>query len=658
MYEEKDKKKDEAVYDENTENLPEKYKDFLPKLVTQIDYEYQLAYDNQKSWLAKKLLQLKLYNNQKRDESVAGDPLLFTIFQTLLAAFYEDRMGVTFEGWEEGDEETAENLTALGEYDYVLMKKEEVDYYWLWDTMFCGRGLVRMHEFDRDERVMCPVPELIDSFTFLRDPKAVSVNGGLKGKGAMRFGGREINIPKREISDENGFFNYEGLTLDNEIKSLLKDAEDARNEAQGRDSSKLATEDNLGDNAMVPALEWRTIHNGKKCIVTLANGRKRPIRYQEIGDADTEEWDIVDKPLYPTSQDWSGVSIPDLVEDKQRMRSVMINLGIQATKADLYPMYLFDEKRVKNKGDLFNFNFNKFVAIQGEGDVQNAVKPMNKAAPRMDFVNFILNTLDVSAQKATATPDMQQGQISEEKRTLGELNLVASKVDSRYSLTARVFGWSERAFWAKWYKLYKKHFKDGIDEKVIRISGSYGTRWRTLTRENIIAEVDPDIKVESRAVSETKAARERMLLNQYATLVLADPNANGKLYLMRKLAKLNGMDRDDVARVYPKTIDEMIAEKENLDLDMDKLRIVGVNDDDFTHMEVHSKAAETPAKAAHIQAHMDSMMIKRAQPELFAQGQVNEGEALSSQNASVQTTLPNTRPQTPSQSVPTSIPTR
>jgi hypothetical protein len=336
--------------------------------------------------------------------------------------------------------------------------------------------------------------------------------------------------------------------------------------------------------------------------------------------------------MYPTSHDWDGTSIPDLVEDKQRQRSVMINLGINTVKSDLYPMYLYDEARIKNKSDLAVFGFNKFIGIQGDGDVRGAVQPMNKASMRLDIVNYILETLDVSAQKATATPEMQQGTISSEKRTLGELNLIASKVDTRYSLTAKVFGWSEKDFWEQWYKLYKAHFKSKIDEKVIRIVGSYGNKWRTLTKENIIMDKDPDISIESRNVSENGKVKDRILLNSYGQVVLQDPEAN-KRFFFRKLAKINGMEEDEIDRLYPQTLDELVAERENEDLSEDKLVQVGINDDDLVHMEIHGKSAETKAKQSHIQAHLDSMMVKRAQPELFQNGQLNQAEALNSQNA-------------------------
>lgn len=623
---------DNKVNENDMVDLPEGYdEEFFAELAKQVDLEYLLAWDNQSSKIEENLSRLRLYNNQKRDKNAVGDPLLFTVHQTVLASLYDDKLAVEWDGYEEGDEETANNLNDLAEFDNVVMQKDILDYFWMWDTGFFGRGLLKMFDFNRDKRKMCPVPELIDPMTWLRDPKATSVNGDVEGRGAMRFGGREIRIPRGKITQKNGYFNFSNLKTGEEIKSLYKRADEARNEAQGRATLKNKSDEDLGDNARIPAIEWYTHFRGKKCIVVLTNDRKKPIKYVEIGD-EKSRWPIIDRPLYPHSHDWDGTSIPDLVEDKQRQRAVMINLGIQSVKSDMYPMYLFDESRVKNKSDLTEFVFNKFVGVSGDGDVRGAVQPMNKANPRMDLVNFILETLDVSAQKATATPDIKQGIQSQKDRPLGETNLLATGSDTRYSLAAKVFGWSERDFWRQWYSLYKEHYKDGIDKKVIRISGSFGTKWRELTRENIISREDPDVKVESKVVAENKRIKERVMMNAYGQVVLADANSN-KAYFMRKLAKLNGLEPDEIKRLYPPTIDEMIADQENDKLSADNLVQVSVNDDDLVHIEMHSKAAETKAKAAHIQAHMDSMVVKRQQPDLFGTGQLNQAEAVLPQNA-------------------------
>jgi hypothetical protein len=92
----------------------------------------------------------------------------------------------------------------------------------------------------------------------------------------------------------------------------------------------------------------------------------------------------------------------------------------------------------------------------------------------------------------------------------------------------------------------------------------------------------------------------------------------GKKYFEKKLAKMNGLEPDEVNIIYPASIDELIAQDENdMFLSKNKLTMVVPEDNDYEHLQIHSKASETAAKAAHIHAHKTQMMLKRKQPELF-----------------------------------------
>ena len=588
--------------------------DQYEQLAAQIQSEYVLSWTHQKPKITEWEARLRLYNNQKREKDTAGDTTLFTVFQTILASLYNDRLMVEWLAMEEGDEETAENLNALSKYDYNQMGKDELDFSWIWDTLFFGRGIMALSEFKRDpkNKTFIPVPEVWDPISFIRDPRATSVNGGVSERNAARFFGRELKMTKQEIQDHPHIFfkDFRTIKLGGGVRSLLDDAEQARDDAQGRQNQKLKGEAALGENAEYDITEWFTHWKGSRVKVWLANQRKKVIGFQELK---TDYWEVIDRPLYPTSHDWDGTSIPDLIEDKQRMRAVAQNLGIKAMRADLYPMYIYDQNRIKNKADL-DFGLNKFIPADGEP--QSAILPLRKAFPNLPLLDFIYNSLDISAQKATATPEIQQGMQSEQSRTLGEINIIASKVDTRYSLAAKVFGWSEKRFWRQWYQLYKRHFKEDIDDKVLRIVGAFGPKWRPLTRENIIAKIDPDVTIESQVVSRARELEEQQTLTQYFSLALQDPTSNRR-WGLKKLGKLSGLEKDEIERLFPPTIDEMIAEDQNKSLSQNKTVEILAEDDHNVHLEIHSKAAATNATYAHIEAHKKALSVKKTRPELF-----------------------------------------
>lgn len=605
------------------------------KIVEQVNEEYELSFRFNEEKRASNLSRLRLYNNQRRDKSAVGDPLMFTIFNTVHAALYDDKLQVTWEGrGGEGDEDVEESLNVLSEYDYTLMGKNELDYHWNWDSEFFGRGLMMMMDFNRKEGFMAPSPVVLDAASFIRDPNAKTVNGyGLQGEGAMRFGGFETGATYYQLKDCPAYFNIQGLRKDKEVRSLLREVRDARSSAQGTNRFD-PDEETLGkyNNYEFNLLNWFTTIKNKKYLVTLGNSRSLLIRLIPLNYGGL--WPIIDRALYPMAHDWDGVSIPDITEDKQRARAILLNLGLKSAKGDAMPQYLFDRTRIKNTNDL-NSRHSKYIPVDGRTD--GAVMPMQKSTVHQS-VNMIMDILDMAAQRATATPEIQQGVPSEQQRTLGELNLVSSKVDTRYSMNAKIFGWSDRSFWLQWYRQYKIHFKDEIDEKVVRIQGALAPMWRKLTRDNIISRIDPDARIESKTIADAKRTKDLQLFTPLAALAVQNPD-NNRRFIEKKMAKLSGMTKEEIDLMMPPTVDEMQATNENILINNEKMPTISVADNHRVHIEIHAKANQNPQSLAHIRQHQKLMLVKRDRPDLFPQqvmGQGTPGQPQGAGNTPVQ----------------------
>lgn len=578
-------------------------------LIEQVETEYNLGWWSFKPKFDEYGVRLKLYNNQKRDKEAVGDPLLFTIHQTVLASLYDDKLSVAFSPREQGDDDVAENDNILAAYDSEEMEKDMLDYNWDWDATFYGTGLVCLMEFDRDR--MLPIPEYWNRMTVIVDPRATSVNGDLRGRGRARFLGREVRLTKYDMEDAGVYFNYNDLKNETkDLRSFTDEAETLSQEARGyQQTTKFSGL--KGDNVDHRVLEWFTMWNGKRVFVTLADNRKKVIRYHELK---TKDIPVLDRRIYPLPNSFDGISIPDLVEDKQRARAVLQNLGLKGAKANLHPMYLFNTNKIKNRADL-NFDFNKFIGVDGE--VNGAVSVMPKDQVKQE-VQYIMDVLDSAAQKATATPDIQQGARGDTKRSATELSLQNQKVDTRYSLSAKIFGWSEKRFWRQWHNLYREHFKDGIDEKIVRVVGALGATYRPFRREDIVSKTDLDVTIESRVLSEAKQFNNSRNFEGYISIIAQDPTANLR-YAFKRLGKLKGLKKDEIDLLLPPTIEELRAEDENKSLENDELVAVMATDDHVTHLEIHNKLSDTPAKYAHIEAHKRAMLLARVRPDIVPQ---------------------------------------
>lgn len=596
--------------EENIEGETEKEKDLgsitEKAAAQQVQDEFSLCWSHTQSKRTESLKRLKLFNNQKRDKKAVGDPLLFTVFQTVLAELYTDRLSSVAQGNEEGDDEAAESITAMMEFDHGLMEKDEIDYEWDWDACFFGRGFIFLNEFDRDKTV--PIAETMDPMTLVRDPRATSMNGNQKGKGKARFWGREIGLTKGEMEENGNFINIDKLKKDNDLKSMTNEARSARREAQGKEDT-MYKEEALEENYEYQLVEWWTHIKGKKYVITVGNNKKLVVRFRKVKE---DRWPVIDRPLFPIAHDWDGVSIPDLIEDKQRARSVMINLGMESAKADLYPMYLFNKKKIDIEQNL-DFEFNKMIPIKG--DTANAMTPIQKSVFHQQ-VNLIMNILDTAAQKSVAAPEVSQGVQPGQARTLGETEHILAGKNVRHSLSAKIWGWSEKRFWQQWYWIYKRDFENSIGKKLLRIQGPLNVTWRKLTKENFITEKDPDIFIESTEQVEAERQVKFRDFSAFAQIAMQSPETN-RPYVLRKLGKISRATKAELTLMFPPTIDELRAEDENRKIENGKLPKIDFYDDDNIHLEMHNKAVNNAAKIAHMESHKTMMFIKKKRPELM-----------------------------------------
>jgi len=599
----------------------------------QIYYEYNLAWNYRRPKILKWLMRLKLYNNQRRDENLVGEPLIYDVHQTIMSILYNDTLSVDFSGRAEEELDQADNLNLLAENDYDEMEKDKLDFEWDWDASFFGSGYCLMNDFDTESKT--PIPTIIDPTTFIFNPGMKWVNGNRAGEGKMLYGGYEVRLTDsmmrenlRTKDNPNGYFNLDQIQRVNDLYSLSGESERLRRSAQGLNDI-YTFENSVVENYEYRVLRWFThipdpvTHISSKYIVELANNRLLPVRVIKLEDRDGNPkryWPIVHRKFSPMAHDPDGVSVPDLTEDKQRYKAKILNTAGEIAQADVNGMYLFHEDRFRKTQD-FNFKFGKWIPVRGAGALQDAAQPL-RTKEISNTVQFILNYLENSAQKAGATPDVQQGMPAKGDQTLGETNLQVSAVSGRHSLTAKVYGWSEKEFWRLWYFVYDDNFEDELGEKIATLEGPLSqTKFVPLKRKDIITgnTLGPKIKIESKSVSESQKLRLFQMMNGYVQLIAKDPRIHVDLtYTYRKMGRLL-MPKRETERILPLSPDEEQAVLENKKLSENEMAKVPLAQDHNVHLRIHANAEDTPATRRHIQIHQYMLMMKRMYPQSFPQ---------------------------------------
>ena len=91
------------------------------------------------------------------------------------------------------------------------------------------------------------------------------------------------------------------------------------------------------------------------------------------------------------------------------------------------------------------------------------------------------------------------------------------------------------------------------------------------------------------------------------------------------------MTEDEINDFFPPTLDEMIAENQNIALNEDKPVPVAGTDNHIVHIQIHNKANATKSAIAHIETHKQAMLVQQQNPGLYEEELGTAEEEMGSQ---------------------------
>ena len=482
-----------------------------------------------------------------------------------------------------------------------------------------SRGIVDLSTFSKEDNIDAPIPELIDPSTFLIDPSAGSINGNASGHGGARFLGRIVGMTKYEMESIDGFYDLDRLES-SQGEDLLTKADVARRKARGSNTSSVSQGKGI-TNRKYHVLVWDTHFalggKDKKYRVWLANDNELMIRHEEL---ECKRWTYVSKAFNPIPRSFWGTSLFDIVGDKQRMKAILLNLGLETLIETLYPSMAFDKNKVQNKSSLSYKK--KWIGV--DGDPRAVVAPVRPVSIDANFLSMMRDEIDSNAQRATGTPEMQQGVMMTGDKTKYELEQVQRGVSSRRQLAITHLIWGEADYYRRWYEMYEQYLGKDVDAKVLAVKGVNGINYKTVFRKDLITDKFPRLFITSKKIVDAQNRTKLIDRMQLANFVLQDPESNRRYYIER-LLKFAGMDSDEVTAILPKTADEIKALTENAILDKDTFTDmetgfnveVSAEDNHQVHLRLHEKALKTNALEAHVSAHRQALFLKKSNPELF-----------------------------------------
>lgn len=511
-------------------------------------------------------------NNSKKEINVNK---IMTTINSQLSLYLSDDMTVIYSGIEVDDEELMDNLNIIADYDYKSMWIDRMNYQVQWDRLFFGVWL-RLEIWFNKNKVQ-PIFKTISPMCWRPDPLWDVING-------YRFHIFDFETTKNELMTMNLMNKWEPVyyNLDKITKKVDDDQRQTRERVQGTrylnssdwDLNMAPSDRRAIDNdetvairesyfsmweykyRCVTANEWTLLIHFSRLEPQYEEERKNPLDVP---------YPVVVNAFCPYVNDPFGLCIPDIMEDKEKAISGIINATIKKSKRSaIWWEYVYDVNMIANPSLLGNpsIDWPSYIPVDWLGQsIANAVIPIPK--DRVDGNDLNVSTLIDQISQLESGIDNQQLWIqSPWNKTLWQQQLLQLNNNSRNNLFFIVNNWWEQDFAKLYCRALKKNSSE-YDKKLVKISNDYWSKSVTFSKIEFLGNRMPDVDIISKLDWNAKNEWRRAFMQAYLPIIKADPTKPeiAKLAFERKLYRLQWRSKDEVYDYVPLTDDEINAKR-------------------------------------------------------------------------------------------------
>ena len=480
------------------------------------------------------------YVDQDKEDGKVGVNTLYASTQLYVAIKYSDEISILAKPRKFWDEEYADNITNLAEYDYSEMNLNRMRHAEFVDEALTGASIRKKAPYDVIRK--CPMFESVDPMTWICDPFSDYVT-----EARWNFFEREIKLSElRELDVTED--EAEAQSIDTELQSNRT----YRNVAHGTSD---VTDETM--NKIISCYQGFTYIEWKLYKVTISSALNELYEFEEVKPVTKEEkktgnvsMKTVIRVSYfsPTRWDPFGISMADLILDKQKAQSILMNLRLIDAKFNTFgQINLVNTDIVKDTSELTNPSINtKWIgANAGNNSLSNAIYPVPRQSIMADSFN-VSQELIRQIQLDTGIDSRSLWVQGDKNITLGESQQIQANANVIFGLWVEVSSWAEVDFWKHmWFRTYQENFSNS-DEKFIRLSSGFNTNQMIFRRDDFLWVEDIDFSIESK--KKAGQLREQMKIQFAAKLpmILSDPNVPKitKSIAFQYSLKLDGHSRD------------------------------------------------------------------------------------------------------------------
>src|ERR1035437_1262154 len=554
--------------------------DSRPQQLKDIQTRYEESFQFLQQRKRRQVNQLILLNNLQRGDENIASTLLLTLFNRLLSNLYDDKMQIKFLPTQGITQDQINSYNMLAQSDYIEMDKSRLDYDWVWDTLFFGRGYCETYKFDKKRKIMKPV--VINPLVLGYDPYFENVHD-------WRYYWKWITKNKWELEKliKNG--TIDGIASTDEISAGIEPF--LYDYKLRRDRAKKAIEPSINpmSNDVFQILEYYGYdENGDKCCYWVDKGFTKQLFKEKLDLNDGEEegeseWPIVIKEAFREPHATVNFSVADLLEDKHRAKSVLLNLAFLAAKDRANPIYGYNPDKVRDVTQFFSRQINQHIPM----DDATAAWPLNTQEPMSSGLMQFITMLSGEAESPTGAGHPMTPMGSGRKESATEIAIETQLNQMALSLQSKIMQFGEAEFWSKWFHRYANN-ADSLGTKIANIVGVKGVTSTEIDLKDFNTKYPPGVLVYSAKEAEAKELVLRNTLTQiYPELAQTlDPDGMRNFQKFVYFPKLL-QDPSLIDIMLPKSLDEMHADGENEELAKDKMPDIKETDNHTTHIYTH-----------------------------------------------------------------------
>lgn len=589
--------------------------------------KYNESFQFLQSRKRRQVRQLVLLNNLQRGDQNIASTLLLTLFNRVLSNLYDDKLQVKFLPSQGILQEQINSYNTLSQSDYMEMGKAKLDYDWCWDTLFFGRGYMETLRFNKDRKIMDP--HVVNPLVFGYDPYFDEVQ-------QWRYYWKWISKSKWELQKliKNGTITEVSKVEDIPagIDAYLWDYKIRREAAKKAITPPIDPAD--GDVYQIlefygydddgdKAVYWVDRSFSKILMEQKLDLEDEPVPSDLLGNQIEQKkrgskWPIVVKEAFREPHASVNFSVADLLEDKHRAKSVLLNLAFIAAKDRANPIYGYNPDKVRDITQFFARQIDQHIPM----DDETAAWPINTQDPMSAGLIQFISMLTTEANEPIGTGVALQPIQKTGKNTATEAAIDQQLNDMAQSLQSKVMQFGEAEFWSHWFHRYQKFGKE-LGDKMANIVGVKGVTSELIDLTKFETKYPPGVMVYSAKEAEYKELVLRRDLMQLYPELAQTLDADGMRNFQKHVFFPKFLqDPSLIDIMLPKTIDEIQAEEENIELAKNNMPDVKETDNHTTHIYTHSMVMpKTWATWFHLGWHKELLAEQKKQEMMQLQMQ-------------------------------------